>query len=447
VKDKKSELRKQAEKKFAGLDSGIPPGNMDEVLHELRVHQIELEMQNEELRRTETELEAQRARYFELYDLAPAGYLTVSEKGLILEMNLACAGLLGVSREAAANTPLSKHIHREDQDVYFLMRKNLLETRAPQTCELRLLRGGEPFWVRLEAAIGGQRDGGEELRLVIIDISVRKRLESDKDRSTAALAAKKQELQDFLGITSRDLRDPLINIQGYSRNLAGYFGRLMAGVKSGAPAEELRGEVKGALAAIEDSIGKIDRLVTSLLQVFSAGDVRMQPEPVDAGALALGVVQELGSRLGKGGGEIEIENLPPCTADARSVRRIFFSLIENSVKYRSKDRPLRVKVSAQEPTPGTVVYCVADNGQGIAAADLPRIWQPFFSGPVREGVQGEGIGLAIAMRLAEANSGKIWAESTPGKGSAFYVELPAGLGATSAFQPPCDSRHGTACPR
>lgn len=434
MKDKRTELRKRAEKKFAALDSGIPPGNMEEVLHELRVHQIELEMQNDELRRIEGELEAQRARYFELYDLAPVGYMTVSEKGLVPEMNLACAGLLGASREAAANTPLARYIHREDQDVYFLMRKKLLDTRAPQTCELRLLRGVEPFWARLEAAIGGDNDGGEELRLVIIDISVRKRLESDKDRSTAALASKKQELQDFLGITSRDLRDPLINIQGYSRNLAGHFDRLMACVKPGAPAEELRGVVNGmtrdgavpeALAAVQDGIEKIDRLVTSLLQVFSAGDVRMHPEPVDAGALALGAARELELRLAKGEGAIEIASLPGCVADARSVKQIFFSLIENAVKYRSKDRPLKVTVSAQRSAPGTVVYCVADNGQGIAAVDLPRIWQPFFSGQAGGAARGEGIGLTVAMRLAEANAGKIWVESKPGEGSVFYLELPA----------------------
>jgi PAS domain-containing protein len=75
------------------------------ILHELRVHQIELEMQNEEMRRNQVELDAVRARYFDLYDLAPVGYSTISEKGLILESNLTCATLLGVARAALVKQP------------------------------------------------------------------------------------------------------------------------------------------------------------------------------------------------------------------------------------------------------------------------------------------------------------------------------------------------------
>jgi len=78
------------------------------VLHDLRVHQIELEMQNEELRRTQADLEASRARYFDLYDLAPVGYFTISERGLILEANLTAATLLGVARGALIKQPLTR---------------------------------------------------------------------------------------------------------------------------------------------------------------------------------------------------------------------------------------------------------------------------------------------------------------------------------------------------
>ena len=107
-------------------------------LHELRVHQIELEMQNEELRRTQEELEGSRARYFDLYDLAPVGYFTLSEQGLILEANLTGAKLLGVARGALVKQPLSRFVLREDQDIYYLHRKALLETGAPQAWELRM---------------------------------------------------------------------------------------------------------------------------------------------------------------------------------------------------------------------------------------------------------------------------------------------------------------------
>jgi PAS domain-containing protein len=94
----------------------LSPAQMRQTLHELRVHQIELEMQNEELRRAQVELDAARARYFDLYDLAPVGYCTLSEPGLILEANLTAATLLGVPRGALVKQPISRFILPEDQD-------------------------------------------------------------------------------------------------------------------------------------------------------------------------------------------------------------------------------------------------------------------------------------------------------------------------------------------
>ena len=160
-------LRKRAEA-LAGERAGEMPENLEALppevalraLHELRVHQIELEMQNEELRRTQEELEVSRARYFDLYDLAPVGYFTLSEKGLILEANLTAAKLLGVARSALVKQPLSRFILPEDQDIYYLHRKALLETGAPQAWELRLLKkDGAPFWARVEATTAQGVDG------------------------------------------------------------------------------------------------------------------------------------------------------------------------------------------------------------------------------------------------------------------------------------------------
>ena len=130
------------------------------MLHELRVHQIELEMQNEELRRTQAELDAARARYFDLYDLAPVGYCTLTEKGLILEANLTAATLLGVARGALVKQPITRFILKEDQDIYYLHRKQLFETGEPQACELRMLKkDGTTFWAHLPATAAQDADG------------------------------------------------------------------------------------------------------------------------------------------------------------------------------------------------------------------------------------------------------------------------------------------------
>ena len=153
--NKQTDLRKQAEKKVSRLPVNIDtlsPEETRRTLHELQVHQIELEMQNEALRTTQMDLDAARARYFDLYDLAPVGYCTISEKGLILETNLTAATLLGMARGALVKQPISRFIHKEDQGICYLHHKKLFETGEPNACELRMLKkGGTAFWVRLEA--------------------------------------------------------------------------------------------------------------------------------------------------------------------------------------------------------------------------------------------------------------------------------------------------------
>jgi len=156
----------------------LPPEAVRRALHDLQVHQIELEMQNQELRRTQKELQASRARYFDLYDLAPVGHFTLNEKDLILESNLTAAKLLGVSRGALAMQPLSRFILPEDQDTHCRHRKRLQETGVPQEWDLRLLRkDAAPFWARVKAAKALDTGGASVWRAVVSDISGHKRAE------------------------------------------------------------------------------------------------------------------------------------------------------------------------------------------------------------------------------------------------------------------------------
>jgi len=194
--DKKTDLRQQAEEKAAYLSENIEtqsPEETRETLHELLVHQIELTMQNEELRRMQAELETARARYFDLYDMAPVGYVTLSEQGLILEANLTAANLLGAARRSAlVKRPLSQFILKEDQDIYYQQRKEISETHAafrqgsvqagqagePQAWELRMIKvDGTAFWARFEAAAAQGADGAPTCRIVISNIDERKRTE------------------------------------------------------------------------------------------------------------------------------------------------------------------------------------------------------------------------------------------------------------------------------
>ncbi len=197
-----AELRRQAEEivreraaRSEDDPSALPPREIRRMVHELHVHQIELNMQNEELRRAQDELEASRARYFDLYDLAPLGYLTVDEKGLIVEANLTATALLGVSRSGLVAQPLTRFILQKDQDTYYRHRKRLLETGEPQACELRLLKTGETaFWGELSATLAQDADGSPLCRVALNDITERRRaaetLQANEERleATARIA-------------------------------------------------------------------------------------------------------------------------------------------------------------------------------------------------------------------------------------------------------------------
>ena len=135
------DLRRKAEeiaqKKAPQLSENLDmlsPEEQRKLLHELEVHQIELEIQNESLRQTQEELESSRMRYFNLYDLAPVGYFTQNKEELILEANLKAGSLLGVARNTLVKKSLTQFIFREDQDIYYHHRQQLFETGTLQVC-------------------------------------------------------------------------------------------------------------------------------------------------------------------------------------------------------------------------------------------------------------------------------------------------------------------------
>ncbi|QSA97756.1 EAL domain-containing protein [Methylococcus sp. EFPC2] len=217
-------LRRRAEdiaRAKAALLTEIPESLSSELarqlLHELRVHQIELEMQNEELRRTQAELEASRARYFDLYDQAPVGYFTLNERGLILEANLTVADLLGMTRNTLINQPMSRCILPADQDIFYLHRKQLLACGEPQVVELRLIRqGAQPFWARLEANRAESPDGATVCRIAVSDITARKAIE-DRLRQAAAMFDSARE-----GVMVTDAEERILIVNQAFSEITGY---------------------------------------------------------------------------------------------------------------------------------------------------------------------------------------------------------------------------------
>lgn len=182
-------LRLQAEKiAHENMDSRedlaqMLPAEIGQIVHELRVHQIELEMQNEELRQAQIELDAQRERYFDLYDLAPVGYCTLSEEGFILEANLTAAILLGISRSKLVGRLMTEFVHKEDQNNYYLYRKKFFRSDEKFSFELRLLRQEHPpFWAHLVTTAAKNSDNISVVRLVMSDITEKKIYEDELTR-------------------------------------------------------------------------------------------------------------------------------------------------------------------------------------------------------------------------------------------------------------------------
>jgi PAS domain S-box-containing protein len=157
----------------------FPGGDIQELIHELQVHQIELEMQNEELRRAQIELEDSRNKYFDLFDLAPIGYLVLNQEGLIQEVNLTAADLLGFDRRYLINRGFSQFIAPDFQDVFYLHRKKVFEVKTRQGCELKLFKkDGTSLDVQVESVATWDAEGNfNQLRISILDITDRKQAE------------------------------------------------------------------------------------------------------------------------------------------------------------------------------------------------------------------------------------------------------------------------------
>lgn len=193
---KSGKLRQRAEVLLKATDqdrASIAARDLQQVVHELQVHQIELEMQNEELRRAQMDLEAARDRYVELYDFSPAGHLTLDTQGAIVEANLRAAVLLNVHRKDLIGEPLARFIDPEDQAAFYLHSRLTMSTGQRQTCEVRLRKEvGTAYCIYLESQTVRQEPGGTmRWRTAMLDIS-------DRQRAKQELLAQERQLQAII---------------------------------------------------------------------------------------------------------------------------------------------------------------------------------------------------------------------------------------------------------
>ncbi|HBA54934.1 MAG TPA: hypothetical protein DCZ04_10925, partial [Syntrophorhabdus aromaticivorans] len=452
---KPEDLRKRAGNKVRMPDTmkTFSPDEAQEMLHELQVHQIELEMQNDELRRTQEELEASRERYFDLYDLAPVGYFTFGEEGLILEANLRVAELLGRTRSALINLPLSRFVLPEDQDIYYRHCKELFATGGPGKCELRLVHaGGAPFWVRLEATTT-RAGNGTVCRTAIIDITERKQAEDALKKAHGLLEQRVQQRTAELREAHDRLKSEVAAREAMEERLRQAEKMDAIGTLAGGIAHDFNNILAAIIGfteiAMDDSTPEntdVDRSHKRVLKAAIRGKdlvkqilafSRKNPQeivPLKLSSLIKETIQFLRASLPATvdiGVEITTES-DTVLGDPSQIQQVVMNLCTNA-GFAMRDKGGRLTISIRdahdfytlpadlEPGP-YVLFSVEDTGEGMEPYILKRIFEPFFT--TKEPGKGTGMGLAVVYGIVKSLHGSITVTSEPGKGTTFNVFIP-----------------------
>ncbi len=310
--------------------------------------------------------------------------------------------------------------------------QELFKRPGVQVCESQMhFADGQPhaviFYKATYQDIQGQTAG---LVGTIVDISERKKAETERDHLMVELKQKNKELEGIVYVASHDLRSPLVNVQGFSRKLGKSCSdliKIMADLEmdeaTRAMVESIASEnIPKALKYITGSVEKMDGLLSGLLRLSRLGRAAICFDTIDMNAILAKIVASMTYQIETAGARVEVGRLGPCLADGEQVTQIFSNLLDNAVKYRSPERPLFVKVSSEE-FPEGIRYCVEDNGIGIPRDQQDKIWEVFQRLNPYE-TQGEGLGLTLARRIVDRLGGSIWVESEIGIECRFYVVLP-----------------------
>jgi len=266
----------------------------------------------------------------------------------------------------------------------------------------------------------------------IQDITARKLAEEKLQRTAADLREMNDDIRSFAYIVSHDLRAPLVNLKGFSGELglmldelAPLFARGLETLEEGdrARMEELfHKELPEALEFIGSSADRMDRLLNGILKLSRLGVQEIKRERVDTADLTRSILRYLAHQIEERSTAVSIGPLPEVFADRASLEQIFGNLLDNAVKFLAVDRTGRIEIEA-DTTPDATVFHIRDNGRGIAAADLEKIFE-IFRRAGRQDVPGEGVGLAYVKTLVRRQGGKIWCVSEPGEGSTFSFTIP-----------------------
>ena len=382
-------------------------------IHELQVYQVEIQLQNDELRRIQGELECSRNQYQELYDYAPVAYLTLTNKGLIKSVNITGAALLGQDRCKLLNKPLSPFIDKPDLPVFFQHLSDVLVSDIHHTCEIGLSRAdGSKAFVRLEA-IGIFADSSDKfIKMAMCDITERRRVDLQllKEKETSEKST--QAMANFIANMSHELRTPMNAIIGFSEIVAN--DPLLP--------EGSRKNVK----IVVDASKSLLMIINDILDLSKLEGDHMVLESVNFNLKEL-ILDDIrffeNTSIPKG--LIISVNYGPglpnfVNGDYSRLQQVILNILGNAVKFTEKGS-INFSITPGD-RPGMVHFTIADTGIGMNPDQIKKIFEPFTQADnsVSRRYGGTGLGTTISKKIVSLMGGDMWVESEYGKGSAFH---------------------------
>jgi PAS domain S-box-containing protein len=360
-----------------------------------------------------------RDHYFDLYERAPVGYITVSVRGLILEANSTSAHMLGTPRSSLLKQPLLRYIHKQDLEIYSFYRKELFKARSlgsVQACELRMVKAdGSVFWVFMEATVIKNADGSVVCRIVMTNINQRKLAEDKVRLINQQLQKALAERDKFFSIIAHDLRSPLMGFLVFIRMLTERIEKLSLE------------EIQSLAGDMRKSAENLYNLLENLLEwsIIQRGTSRYMPACISLAEVVRENIDMIKSCATHK--HIRFECMVPKNlyifSDRSMLNMILRNLLSNAVKFSMQKGKVNISAIKRE---SMVLVSVRDQGMGMDHATMSSLFalDQISSRKGTGGEKGTGLGLLLSKEYVNKHGGEIWAESSPGKGSAFYFTVP-----------------------